>query len=444
MASKDFMIPFMRGFVNEDYVEIDRNLSLLDDSCPINKRIREIRNENNWENKISMVIGERINSLINTYECTDDIQSLFFDFAQTFVETAQFLSQEKYALALDKYVDCFKDFARLYKILSRNYRSDWLFQIFDRFYSNLRKIAIKADDQERKRGNNKEHLVVILDALSSNRQEMNRLKTGDTLDHKIKLLILIEVHADAINYRLSNFKTVKDGIYNVATLIQSNNFDLFSLTKSLHVRLCYNWGKIALLTGRIPVAVQRLEEALLLASKKHDAGNIRLMLRYLAIAKVLNGQKIKKKLMDTYNLSKYYQLIEKIANGDLQGYYWETHFRYLKWMKAGLTLLFDSFRFVIYRNILKKLHSVYKFPEIPFSIIKKSFELNKKAPWHPEYSEDEIQAILSNMIVHGYIKGSISINDQLVSLSRVNPFPKLVNVNNEIQKNVDKSLGQTL
>jgi tetratricopeptide (TPR) repeat protein len=296
MASKDFMIPFMRGFVNEDYVEIDRNLSLLEDSCPINKKIREIRSEHNWENKISMVIGERINSLINTYECTDDIQSLFFDFTQTFIETAQFLNQERFAQALDKYVDCFKDFARLYKILSRNYRSDWLFQIFDRFYSNLRKIAIKANDQERKRGNNKEHLELILDALNSNRQEMNRLKTGDTLNHKIKVLILIEVHADAINYKLCNFKTVKDGIYNVATLIQSNNFNLSSLTKSLHVRLCYNWGKIALLTGRIPVAIQRLQEALRLVSKRHDSGNIKLILRYLAVAKVLNGQKNQKEV----------------------------------------------------------------------------------------------------------------------------------------------------
>jgi len=440
MATKDFTLSFIRGFINEDYDEIDRNLSLLDNSCPINK----VKNEMNWEGKVSAAISERINNLINTYECTDDIQDLFFEFIKTYIETARFLNQESYAQALDRYVDCFKDFARLYKVLSRNYTSDWLFQIFDRFYSNLRKLAIKADESERKKGNSKEHLELVLDALSSNKQEMNRLKSGDTLDHKIKLLILIEVHADAINYKLYNFKNVRDGISNVADLIRKNDFDLFHLTKSIHVRLCFNWGKIALLTGRIPIAIQRLEEALHFVSKSHDSGNIRMILRYLAIAKVLNGQQIKKKLMDAYNLSKYHQLTEKIARGDLQGYYWETHFRYLKWMKAGLTLLFDNFRFVIYRNILKKLHQVYKNPEIPFSLVKKSFELNKKAAWHPDYSEDEIQAILSNMIVHGYIKGSISVNDQIVSLSRVNPFPKLTSVNIEIQKNVEKSLGQNL
>jgi len=441
MTIEQFLQSFLRSFQDQDYKSIHDHLSFFDQSSPINVLISSSNLNENWDLIIAKMCAQRSSSIQNVYDCVYEIDDLLNSFCKTYLDTAKLYYREDYKNALEIYTECFRDFARLYKVLSRQHRDDWLYQIFNLFCFNLRALALETNEFERQKGENKEYLESALSVITSSKQEMNRLKTNDTLAHKIKLLCLLEVHLDWINFKLKNYKGVKDGLRSLIELIRSSNFSLSSLTMSTRIQLCYNWGKIALLTGRIPIAVDRLEEALRLCPKDYEK-NIRLILRYLSIAKLLNGQKINQKLMEKYNLSAYYQLEQKIAKGDLRGYHWEMHFRLLKWMKAGLVLLFDNFRFTIYRNILRKWQKVTGKNKITFSEVKKLFELNKNAAWHPEYSEDEVQAILSNMIVNGYIRGSISINEQFASLSVKNPFPKLRDVNIEIQDSVQKNFNE--
>ena len=437
------MQSLLRGFQDQDYEIIHDHLSFFDQESPVNILISGSSLEEKWDMIIAKECAQKSSSIQNTFDCTYEVDDLLTTFCKAFIDTAKLYYRENYKNAFESYIECFKDFARLYKVLSRQYTDDWLYKIFNVFCFNLRALALETNENERRKGENKEYLEQALGPITSSKQEMNRLKTEETLDHKIKLLCLLEVHLDWINFKLRNYKAVKEGLRSLIELIRSNNFNLSFLSTSTHIQLCFNWGKIALLTGRIPIAVEKLEEALSLCPKEYDK-NIKLILRYLSVAKLLNGQKIKQKIMEKYNLATYYQLEQKIAKGDLRGYYWEMHFRLLRWMKSGLVLLFDNFRFTIYRNILRKWQKVTGLNKISFNEVKKIFELNKNATWYPEYSEDEVQAILSNMIVNGYIRGSISINEQFCMLSLKNPFPKLREVNIEIQNVIQKNLNEFL
>lgn len=435
---------FCRGFVNRNYTVIEKFLSFFDESSSVNNLfVNDTRLENNWQSIVNRVSSDNNLTFQNTFEITYDVDDLLRDFLQTYIETVHLYYQGKYPEALDKFTDCLKDFTRLYKAVSNQYRDDWLYIIYDLVCYNLRELAVETNINERQKGENKEYLEAGLNAFATIKQEMNRLKTADTFSHKMKLLTLVETHLDWINYKLRNYKSVKDGIRSLADLYRTSDFSLKDVNPNIRVKFLYNWGKIALLTGRIPIAIEKLEGALALCPSDHEK-NARLILKYLCIAKVLNGQKLNKKLLEKYNLKQYFQLTDKIAKGDLQGYHWEMHFRLIRWVKAGLVLLFDNFRSVIYRNLLRKWNKVTGSNKITFAEFKKVLELKKNAEWHHEYSENEILSILSNLVSNGYIKGTVSINDKVINLRAGGAFPKLREINIGIQDTIQKNSGENL
>ena len=441
--AENFLVGFLRAFETQDYGTIQEYLTIFLESSKISNFVTGSNSNMNWAPLIKKVSSQRASVIQQNFDCLYDVDDLLEDFLKNYIETGRKYFQGDISTALEKYIECLNDFLRLYKVFSMMYADEWLYLIFETFCQDVRNLAIEANLYKRKSGENKDYLSSALTAVMNIKQEFNRLKSNDALRHKIKLLCLLETHLAWINFKLNNYEAVRVGIRILSDLISKSNFSLSHLPNGIRVKLSYNWGKIALLTGRYLIAIEKFEDALKLCPTK-DEKNVKLIIKYLSVVKVLNGQKISEKLMDKYGLKTYYQFEDKVARGDLQGYYWELHFRLLRWVKCGLTLLFDSFRFVIYRNILRKWHNITKASEISFSEMKKILELKNNARWHHEFTEDEIQAIFNNMVVNGYIKASVSVTEQKVRLSKLKPFPKLSEVNLHIQKSLQKATGESL
>lgn len=149
--------------------------------------------------------------------------------------------------------------------------------------------------------------------------------------------------------------------------------------------------------------------------------NKRLILIFLIPVKMLIGSMPSIKLLRTFDLMHFQDLVSAVRKGDLRSLNeaLERHSDFF-W-KYGIYLILEKLKIIAYRNLFKKVWSILDTHQIPISQFQKVLNHLQDE----ETTTEEVHCILANLIADGKIKGYISLQYQKLVVSKQNPFPKL-------------------
>jgi hypothetical protein len=168
--------------------------------------------------------------------------------------------------------------------------------------------------------------------------------------------------------------------------------------------------------------------------------NKRKILLHLIPVKLKRGQVPSMEMMKRFGLDEMFgNICVAVGQGNLIALERELKTRQASLVRWGLYLILLKLRLIAYRNLFKKVQAVLKAqfggsPEtarrvfqVKFSVFQTALSVRQPAD-QPELSLDEVECIIANLIVKGYIKGYIAHGQKVVVLSKTNPFPKLQDV----------------
>jgi hypothetical protein len=204
----------------------------------------------------------------------------------------------------------------------------------------------------------------------------------------------------------------------IRALENANMMDDFS--KSERVTYKYVRGMKSMFDANYKAADELLTSAFVNchpASKK----NKRLILIFLIPVKILVGQFPKESALRKYKLEAFGPLVRAVKEGNLKGFDAALENEADFYWQFGIYLILEKLRIVVYRNVFKKVCLISKTHQVPISHLKAALEYLSGEGMELE----EVHCILANLIFENKIKGYISLQHQILVISKANPFPPL-------------------
>lgn len=196
---------------------------------------------------------------------------------------------------------------------------------------------------------------------------------------------------------------------------------LQGLEKSYIVTFYYYYGRLKIYEGQSEKAAEFLEKAFDLCSKKHLRHKIKI-LRLLVPFKMLCGWLPSQDLLKQYKMTEYEGLVKAVSQADLAGFDAAKKQNKRVWIKRGIYFLLDQMELIIIRRILKLVWLIgNKQTIVDSEKIRKA--LNLKAP--QQYDLDEIECIVGNLIVQGYIRAVVFPEQKKIVFASDKAFPPL-------------------
>ncbi|KAH3666620.1 hypothetical protein WICMUC_005604 [Wickerhamomyces mucosus] len=236
-----------------------------------------------------------------------------------------------------------------------------------------------------------------------------------------------------IYHKLQNIPLAKN-LEKVLASKQRELPSLYEIPKSQAIPYLYYSGIIKCGESEFRTALEKFKLAFELSHRNADLKNQELILIYLIPLNFLIHKKYpKQNVFDTYpNIKVLYEdLIESLKIGDLRKF--DSYFEDLEifFLKKTLYLAIENLRNYV---SLKLIRNVFKITEVKthFNInsITKAIQYSK---YHDsnrlkpvELNNDDTECLLANLIYKGLIKGYISHVNEILVLSKVDPFPKQV------------------
>jgi hypothetical protein len=239
-----------------------------------------------------------------------------------------------------------------------------------------------------------------------------------------------------IYYKLQNRDLAKN-MEKVLTNFNRSLPDLLAIEKSHAVTYLYYSGIIFCGDGDFEIASKKFKLAFQLCDKK-DTKHIEAILMYLVPLKFVITRKYPNlKLLSTYRsvFAVYKEIIRSVVMGDLKRFDREFDTLELFFLKKNLYLTIENMRQYVLLKLIKK---VYQFnggsSHLSIKAITRGIEFSKYHTNNREiatrnltnFSSDEAECLMANLIFQGFIKGYISHSNGVVVLSKKQPFPRQV------------------
>ena len=198
-------------------------------------------------------------------------------------------------------------------------------------------------------------------------------------------------------------------------------------SKSQTVTLLFYLGRMNLFEGDYKQAETYLDMSFDRCHSQFEDHKIRI-LRFLIPIKILLGKMPSDALLAVYGpkMAEYAEMIGAVKSTDLKEFR-NVQERYKRlWINLGLYFLFDKIELMMYRNLLKTYWAVKGGQPIL-----DTHEITKAFNWRSgeEYSVDEVECVVGNLIFKGYARGYVFVEQKKVVLSKDNGFPKISNMN---------------
>ncbi|PVU96494.1 hypothetical protein BB559_002356 [Furculomyces boomerangus] len=197
------------------------------------------------------------------------------------------------------------------------------------------------------------------------------------------------------------------------------------------VSFSYWLGRYYLIRHQLRQAQNEFEFALEHCPKEHIK-NKRIIVEYAIVVNILRGKLPTDTLLEKYGLSYIYSQLVFYYHKGFVGKFKELlkvnfeHFR-----KLGVyLLLLERSEIPLYRNLILRLFRVKKTIQsesfvLTFEEILSSMTLSTESN---EFDYNDVECILSNLIEQGFIRGHIQPQQNILVLSRTNPFPRIKDI----------------
>lgn len=154
---------------------------------------------------------------------------------------------------------------------------------------------------------------------------------------------------------------------------------------------------------------------------KNYTKNKRLILIYLVPVKMLLGFMPQKDVLQRYDVLQFHELAEALKEGNVRKFdkVIEKHESFF--IKCGIYLLVEKLKFIVYRNLFKKVYFIKGTHLIDLA----DFQSALGFVGETNISMDETHCIVANLIFEGKIKGYISHSHNKLVVSKAQPFPPL-------------------
>ncbi|KAJ1924892.1 hypothetical protein GGI16_000230 [Coemansia sp. S142-1] len=157
--------------------------------------------------------------------------------------------------------------------------------------------------------------------------------------------------------------------------------------------------------------------------------NKRAILRHLLVANMIRGRLPRAKLLDKYEMEPVYaHLTHHFRKGNLAGFQrvLADNVEFFR-SQGNYLILLERTEILIYRNALLRLSRIHASSEsghiIPYRYILVAFRLSSQ---NLDMDVLEMESILSSLIAQKFVLGFLFHHQQLVNLSKKQPFPPIM------------------
>ena len=298
---------------------------------------------------------------------------------------------------------------------------EWMTPVIRKVVDDTREVAQLADEELKRRGEKPScladagsTLMLVYRAVS---QTSNAEKKTPQL-HVVNALFKVYFELNALHLCKNLINAV-----NLPTFLPFDSFP-----KSEKVTYNFYVGRLAVFED----AYERAEKHLTYAfAKCHKSSkkNIRLILRYLIPVKLILGILPSKKLLETYGLNEFRDVVEAMRRGDARLLDSALDAGEAEFIRQGTYLILEKLRMSVYRTLFKRVHAIHGAAEPAKSnqVALRKFQIALE--WcGADVDADEVECIVANLIFRKFVKGYISHKNKVVVLSKTDAFPSLKSV----------------
>lgn len=322
---------------------------------------------------------------------------------------------------VEEFENCFSRLAEAFRILCNFLREEkyWIVPVLLKLSRELREVAERVDASQRKNFTSSKRLEETESLL----KRAYSLVVNDRLaaeDSKKMASLELVNQLFRIYFKLNTVHLCRSLIRQV----EGPSFPSFELFPISHqVTFCFFAGRLRLFDDDFKATEQHLGFAFRHCPQRYWKSR-RQILIYLIPARIVLGKLPSLKLIQKYQLSKYYErLIHCIRVGDVAGVdssleRWEEFF-----IRRGVYFVLEHLKLITLRVLFKRIYLLLgstrlKLPDLQCALKVAGYEMDM----------DELECCLANLIYQGYIKGYIAHQRQILVVSKVDPFPRLKNV----------------
>ena len=298
---------------------------------------------------------------------------------------------------------------------------EWMTPVIRKVVDDTREVAQLADEELKRRGEKPScladagsTLMLVYRAVS---QTSNAEKKTPQL-HVVNALFKVYFELNALHLCKNLINAV-----NLPTFLPFDSFP-----KSEKVTYNFYVGRLAVFED----AYERAEKHLAYAfAKCHKSSkkNIRLILRYLIPVKLILGILPSKKLLETYGLNEFRDVVEAMRRGDARLLDSALDAGEAEFIRQGTYLILEKLRMSVYRTLFKRVHAIHGAAEPAKSnqVALRKFQIALEL-CGADVDADEVECIVANLIFRKFVKGYISHKNKVVVLSKTDAFPSLKSV----------------
>jgi nuclear mRNA export protein PCID2/THP1 len=177
--------------------------------------------------------------------------------------------------------------------------------------------------------------------------------------------------------------------------------------------------------GRLKMFEDRYEEAraaLRVALKYTPLSVKQNRLRILATlipVEMIHGIMPSSAVADTYGFHEYFALAQATIYGNIRDFEAIMQQNQRSFIRLGVYLVLEQVKVIAYRNLFRRVYTVTNNTRLRLPIFEAVMN------WlGDEATLDEVECIVSNLIVQGKVKGYINHEKWTLVLSKMEPFPK--------------------
>ena len=295
----------------------------------------------------------------------------------------------------------------------------WLVGAVDQVLHNSSQLAKEADSKSTKKTqqtSNAQLLTVVL-------PRAGNPKTSDKpAQSRVYILLLIAkfkalYNLNSISQCVQMERTIK------AAISSASGQGLAEYPVSYKVTLCYYLGRATLYDERLAEAEQMLSLAFQMCSRAFISHK-RAILRYLVPVKMLLGQLPADELLQQYQLQLYLPIKEALYTGNVGLLQRSLDEHRLRMVQQGTFLIVEKLLWACYRRLIKRVHAHHaqvqpdKPHQLPLGVV-----LGVLQAQGVSTDMEQLECMLSNLIVRGYVKGYISHASKVMVVAKEGAYP---------------------
>jgi len=309
------------------------------------------------------------------------------------------------------------------KVFQAQKEDNWGLPLMEKVCEDLRRVALSARVNEDQLSRSEENAPTCMEKAADVIMALFRVCAADTRTQEAEtkrwgMLVLVN-HLFKIYFRINRLQLCKPLIRAIEAQALKDRYPVSQM-----VTYKYYVGRKAMFDSEFKEADQCLTYAFQHSATRETYENKKKILSYLVPVKMFLGWLPTEEALRKYDLMEFLNVSKSLKDGNIRKFDAALKENEKIFIKAGVYLILEKLRMLLYRNLFKKVCQIHSNHQIPMGAL----EAALRWAGHEEIDLDETHCIVSNLIYDNRIRGYISHQHQILVLAKSNAFPKISQV----------------